>query len=77
MIQKQESGKLVGVEEEAEDKIITDDDDESELTPRTLNRKMKKAGRQGVSAEVYGENNSKEEFVPRVDEQAKLEYPEI
>ena len=59
-------------EEEAEE----EDDRLSKLQKKKEQRKNQTVGRTGVSAEVYGKNNQKQDFVPPVvpkSEEAKLE----
>ena len=58
-------------EEQEEDSMNEEDDEEHHLVLAKLERKKQQRkerniGRSGVSAEVYGKNNQKEKFVPRV-----------
>ena len=60
--------KLVEEAPDLGDKIHTDEEDDelSEMTPRTKARMMNKTGKKAVSAEVYGKNNPKGNFKPKV-----------
>lgn len=60
--------KLVEEAPDRGDKIHTDEEDDevSEMTPKTKARMASKTGKKGVSAEVYGKNNPKGDFKPKV-----------
>lgn len=57
--------KLHGEEDEVEQESEDDEDDFHE-EGEVVKKVSKKAGRQGVSAEVYGDWNKKDNFVPPV-----------